>query len=343
MKKIVLAVFLWASIQVVAVLPGKVLICGVCKNVESAAANTIASMTALGQQFSDYKVVIYENNSKDHTTDLFHKWAQENPHVVFISERVKKRELVQKLAMKRLNRTELIARARNCVLDEIMKECYADYKYVVWADLDLLEPWDVQGIVETIQYPEQEWDAVLANGSYDLFAFRDQEFPIGFELVGDLYWDRLDQIRSRFSMQPTDPWRKVYSAFGGLGVYKRESILGCRYSGVVTRDLEAQVVKWLSLIRSIKEVPLLKEYEELLASSSVINFYQSYFLNRQQLPSNLGMRLKNSHGLGRVVWFSCLKNQTLPSVCEHIPFHAAMAARGHDRIFINPRLRSNHP
>lgn len=343
MNKILFALLFLAWTSLGATIPEKVLICGVCKNAEAAVPNTIVSMTALGQQFLDYKVVIYENNSTDQTSLLFQQWAQDNPHVLFISEQIEKKNLIKQLAMKCSNRTEQIARARNRVLDEIMKDDYADYKYVVWADLDFLDLWDIEGIVETIKNPEQEWDAVLANGSYDLFAFRDKEFPIGYELIGDLYWTELSQIRSRLRMNPEDSWRHVYSAFGGMGIYKRASIQGCRYSGVVTKELEQEVIKWLSLIRSVKEVPLLQEYEQLLASSKVFDFYQPYLTHRKHFPSTLGMRLKNAYGLGRIVWFSCSKKQTLPSVCEHIPFHAAMASKGHDKIFVNPKLRSNHP
>jgi hypothetical protein len=131
-----------------------------------------------------------------------------------------------------VNRTEAIARARNKVLDIAMEDAYVDFKYVIWVDLDLPRPWDVSNILETILHPEEEWDAVLANGAYDLFALRDPEFPVGFELIGDAFYLYLEQIRSRFILDPNGPWRKVYSAFGGLGIYKRSAIKRCRYSGV---------------------------------------------------------------------------------------------------------------
>lgn len=323
-----------------AVIPEKVLICGVCKNVEASVHNTIQSATQLGKQFIDYRVIIYENNSTDKTKELFQEWAKKDPHVIFLSENLNKKRLASELKMKRINRTEAIARARNKVVDVAMQKKYDDFKYVVWADLDFQQPWDIDSILDTIIRPEQPWDAVLANGAYDLFAYRDAEFPIGFELIGDKYWQNLDKMRARFSLDPNGPWKKVYSAFGGLGIYKRSAIKGCRYSGVVTKDLEKAVSRWLN---EGQGKLFWEEYRQLLAEAPILEITQSRMANRKSLPSEIGIRMKNGMGMGSVVWFSCTPKKTLPWTCEHVTFHASMIAQGHDKIFVNPRLISNHP
>ncbi len=319
------------------------LICGVCKNVEKAVPNTIRSATELGSQFLDYRVIIYENNSTDRTKQLFQEWAKKDHRVVFLSEYLSKKKLASQLKMKVRNRTESIARARNKVLDIVNQGKYEDYKYVVWVDLDLLDPWDIKNIINTILHPEQEWDAVLANGAYDLFALRDPEFPIGFELLGEKYWQHLDKMRVRFSLDSKGPWRKVYSAFGGLGIYKRKSIKGCRYSGIVTKDLETTVITWLDHVKDGKDVCFWNEYQQLLNEAPVIDLKTEHLLNRKLLPREFGIRLQNEKGMGKLIWFSCTRKRTLPWVCEHVPFHASMILQGHDKIFINPRLISNHP
>lgn len=321
----------------------KVLICGICKDVEKAVANTMSSVQELGEHFSDYRVIIYENNSKDRTKELLGNWAKSDPHVIFISEDLSKKAMAKELKMKVCNRTEMIARARNKVLDVAFEEQFDDYKYVIWADLDFLHPWDVKNIVETIVHPQEEWDAVLANGAYDIFALRDPEFPIGFELLGELYWTEIDKIRARFSFDPEGAWRKVYSAFGGLGIYKRASIRGCRYSGVVTKDLEKVVASWLVLANTQPDVCSLKEYKQLLTSTPIIEMKQDRLSSRKRLADKLGVRMKNGDGEGQIVWFSCTRKKTLPWTCEHVPFHASMILHGNDKIFINPRLISDHP
>src|SRR6267154_3380068 len=87
-----------------ATIPEKVLICGVCKNVEKAIPNTLKSATELGTQFLDYRVIIYENNSTDRTKQLFQQWAKENQRVIFLSEYLSKKKLADQLKMKVRNR-----------------------------------------------------------------------------------------------------------------------------------------------------------------------------------------------------------------------------------------------
>lgn len=237
-----------------------------------------------------------------------------------------------------MNRTEAIARARNIVLKVAMGKQFDDYKYVIWADLDFLEPWDIESIVETIFHPEQEWDAVFAYGAYDLFAFRSAECPIGFELLGVSYWEKLDQIRKAFTFNRESPWKKVYSAFGGLAIYKRTALKNCHYSGVITKDLEKLAAVWLEKARGQERICFLKEYEELLKKGMVIDLEGDRLDQRDTLPEQIGVRKPKS----KVVWFSCTPNTTLPWTCEHIPLHASMILNGHDKLFINPKIRSGH-
>lgn len=316
----------------------KVLICGIAKNVEHAIPNTIQSTEELGTQFLDYKVIIYENNSTDRTKQLFSEWASRNNRVTFLSENV----------IEQGEREERIARARNRVLDRAMAACFDDYKYVIMADLDILHPWDIENIVDSILHPSTTWDAILANGGYDLYALRTPEIPIGYELIGAMYWNRLDNaIRNKLSRldywNQSKPWIPVYSAFGGLGIYKRDSIKGCKYSAVVTKDLERTVLDWLHKASQRDDIPLLDDYKTLLREKPIFDIREDSISSRKKYPEYMGVRLFNSYGEGRVVWFSCEKRYSRPLTCEHIPFHASMAVRGHDKLFVNPKLSCNHP
>lgn len=325
------SLLLFSSALFSAQIQEKVLICGIGRNIEAAVPNTIRSTTELGSRFLDYRVILYENNSHDQTKALLRKWAEENPKVLLRSENLSKKQLAKELSMKVLNRTELIARARNIVLNTAMKKEFDDYKYVIWADLDFLEPWDVESIVETILHPSQEWDAVFAYGAYDLFALRSAEWPIGFELLGLPYLAKLKEIEKEFILDREGPWKKVYSAFGGLGIYKREALRGCRYSGVVTKDLETVTLQWLQEARAKENICFLRDYEELLSQTTPIDLP---LLNREQLPDQIGVKIPK----GKIVWFSCTPNTTLPWTCEHVPLHASMSLLGHDKLFINPKI-----
>lgn len=319
----------------------KVLILGIGKNIEGSLSNTISSIEKLGSHFLDYQVIIYENNSTDETKKLLKKWAAKNTHVKVVCETISEGKIAKQTRMKIRNRTEILAWARNRVLDIAMESKFDSFKYVVWADLDFTIPWDVDNVVDTILHPEQDWDAVLANGSYDLFALRDPQFPIGFELLGNLYWERLDTIRSQLVLDKKGPWRKVYSAFGGMGIYKRDAIKGCRYSGAITKDLEKMMSSILDAMDP--SICFFDDYKNLLKKMKVIDLKQERLSHRKSYPKDLGVRMCNKEGLGKVVWFSCTDNYSMPWTCEHLTFHASMALKGHDKIFINPRIKSNHP
>ncbi len=315
----------------------QVIICGVCKDAEKQLPVAFASIEALSKKCSDYRVVIYENNSKDNTKLLLRQWAAKDPKILVISEDLSSSALKRVGRARHKSRTESIARARNIILDEIMKKKYDNFPYVVMADLDMLA-WDVEGIVATLDAKEPEWDAVCANGGYDRFAFRSEEFPFGAELLGKTYWKRIWDYDLQLSA--SGEWKKVYSAFGGLGIYKREAIRGCRYSGVVTAELETLMEGWIR--EGMKNsVFLAKEYEELLKTVPIINVAGDRLVNRKRYPSCIGMKL-HAHG-AKVVWFGVDDKIACPITCEHITFHAAMITRGRDKIYINPNLKSMHP
>jgi len=325
----------WVSFA--AQIEDKVLICGIGRNVEKAIPNTIESAENLGSRFADYRVIIYENNSTDWTKELFSEWKKKNPKVLFLTEQISKRRLAKQLSMKKINRTEVIARARNRVLRKAMGKEFKSFKYVVWADLDFMEPWDVENLVDTILHPEHEWDGVFAYGAYDLFALRSPEWPIGFELLGLPFWDsHVHTLRPQFILSPADPWKRVYSAFGGIAIYKREALKGCRYSGVVTEDLEKATVRWLEAAK--EDTLFLKEYKETISSAAKVDLPKGILKDRDKYPSELGVRL---FPLG-LFWFSCTPGATLPWTCEHVPFHASMSLRGRDKLYINPKIRC-HP
>src|SRR3990167_2485971 len=65
---------------------GKVIICGICKDVERATPYSIQNIETLGALFDDYRVFIYENNSNDKTPELLKEWAQGNARVTVTSE-----------------------------------------------------------------------------------------------------------------------------------------------------------------------------------------------------------------------------------------------------------------
>jgi hypothetical protein len=286
----------------------KIIICGVCKDVEKTFRNTVMQIECLGSLFADYAVIIYENNSIDNTINLYRSWAEANPKVTFISE------CVDTLLLP-ATRTERIARARNIVLEEARKPKYSDFPFLIMADLDFLTPWPIDEIVRSIHLP-MEWDCISSNGVrydnfnyWDRFAFRNIKYPLGPELLNG-WWDDLNRTWFCVTGEEFCP---VFSAFGGLAIYKTESILKFRYDGVPT---EALTEFYKQIFMSVYE-----ENDHLRKYLTQNNFLTPIeaSMNAVHYRINSGDRFQNF-------------------CCEHVPLHAAMYVNGYNKFFINPMM-----
>jgi len=295
-------------------LSDKVIICGVCKNVEPFLSVTVSSMENIGKLFSDYKIIIYENNSTDNTPLILQQWARRNPRVFVTCENLSENELLEISSTRTFDnkpcRMELIARARNIVLKEALLPKYDDYKYLIMIDMDFLTPCDLNGIVDSLRKKE-EWDAICANGidskglTYDRYAFRASDAPLGPELLGESWWKELHKTPIKLVKKGLYP---VYSAFGGMAIYKRKSIKGCQYSGVVTPELANVILKII----------------EKEKNHSQVNQYLN--MTKDKTAEVKLQFVANSGYFGPAV------------CCEHVTFHAAMTLNGHGKIFVNPRM-----
>ncbi|MBM3201606.1 MAG: hypothetical protein FJZ56_04270 [Chlamydiae bacterium] len=321
---------------------GKILICGVCKNVEEKLPFIMESMTKCGEAYDDYRIIIYENNSYDKTQKKLLKWAKKNPKVTIFSEFLGHKELLSRCPSQKVTRTEVIAMARNRVLEEALSSKYQDFDFVLMADMDFGELWNIDQILKTTGETEIEWDGVFANGLlpdgrfYDLFAFRAKESPLGPEMLGKWWWDHKDW----FSIPKEHPWHPVYSAFNGLAIYKRASLKKSRYSGVVTHDVDIATKRWLDQAR-IDGHPYAAIYDSLkrkyaLASRHMLDTVE----NRRNLPHEIIYVLPGSKTKNR--WLIRKKSAILPEICEHVALHASMSNKGFDRFYINPGLITHY-
>lgn len=322
------------------IIPQKVLICGICRNVASCLPHTIKIMEQMGGLFEDYRVVVYENNSTDGTQDILKEWMTRNSKVFAELENVTlshlSSEIINITDNGELFRIELIARARNILLDKVMSAEYETFPYVIIMDMDFAAPPSYESIVEVFQ-SNREWDAVFAYGSdkfnsyWDWYAFRDFNQPLGPELLGYDWFSK-----KRWSLNKTDQWCPVYSAFGGCGIYKRESIRGCRYSGIVTKEMEEIFKTIVAAGKSCDHPVILKYFTDVQKLHSQVNIFSpSKNLSRID-DKNVGIALQDEKDA--LIWRMNSFVSQYPAVCEHVPFHASMILNGHGKFFINPRL-----
>ena len=194
-----------------------VLICGVVKNCEKRLNLNINHAIRTGEVFQDYRVIIYENNSTDDTKIT----GSDHPC-----------------------RIELISNARNKVIDEINNSEFNNFSYVIWIDMDS-DGWDINGIINSF-LSKQHWDVVYTNNPqkyYDLYALRDERLCFGPEIIGELFWSQLPN----FKINPNNNLIPVYSAFGGLGIYKKEIFKDHRFYFKVNNYVKEM---YLSLLKN---------------------------------------------------------------------------------------------
>ncbi|MCA9137825.1 MAG: hypothetical protein KDB00_13730 [Planctomycetales bacterium] len=208
-----------------------VVITGLCRDVRIWLPRIAARIERLGTMFADYRVVLFENDSKDRTLEFLQDWHAVNNRVHVISRRMDRKRFPQDRC---LERATCLAEYRNVCRDYIVREL-GDMDYVAVVDTDLPGGWSYEGIATSFAAPE--WDAVGSNGilrtvipsrppknvwrHFDSWAFRAIGRSTGDENsdAGELVFHRGD------SLVP------VWSCFGGLAVYRMECFQAARYGG----------------------------------------------------------------------------------------------------------------
>lgn len=184
-----------------------------------------------GGFFKDYRVIIFENDSVDGTKWFLHNWAGQNNKVKILSE---------DFGNTKRPSIKFLADARNHYIDELNHNSeYKDFDMVMVLDMDMSNGWDMRGIFDSFS-KINSWDIVCSNGlrdgkMYDMFAFRNHEFPDGPDKNPD-FWDKTVPLGQKY-YPAGDSMIPVFSCFGGMAFYKRNAIKDCRYDSI-DRDCE---------------------------------------------------------------------------------------------------------
>ena len=204
-------------------------ICGLARDVAEILPVTITRLERIGQRFGDYRIVIYENDSRDDTRSLLVHWADRNPRVHAITEQIGDPVNVPARCLQRAAR---MANYRNRCLDVLRSE-YPHFDYALVVDTDLQGGWSDDGLANT--FGHDGWDFVGSNGIIFKRLGRELNVPIQY----DAWAFRVDEAFSalptrqvnEMTWPPGGPLIPVTSCFGGLGVYRMDAILSARYAG----------------------------------------------------------------------------------------------------------------
>ena len=259
-----------------------VIICGIVRDAEQGLKVNIPVLMEFCKLCKDYKIVVFENDSKDRTKNLLFDWSRQDKqrvHVICTDTNgartiPRSRDVTVNPFFSR-QRIEKMARLRNQYLDYIDQRGWdADYLMVV--DLDVAQI-SLSGILNSFS-SSKKWDAVTAFGystsprlkrryhdTYALIKWGEQDIPQTEEMT-IRYADELGLMKS------SDDWMRIYSGFGGLAIYRFDAIRGVRYSVLDNADSKVEVhSEHVGLYKGIVD----QGYDQFYVNPAMVLKYQS--------------------------------------------------------------------
>lgn len=207
---------------------------GCARNIAARLPEMIPYVEKLGREFADYRVYVFENDSKDSTVEVLKDWQYSNWRICADSFKSGNPRLSD-LSVRRI---EYMSQYRNAVMAHL-EYFWSDYDYMVMVDLDL-HGFYVNGVMDSLGH--DGWDAIGSNGRkhgsmsrhtniyYDIFGHKDLDEPEKREGRIVSQFARLqDKYRS---LKLGDDLVPVASCFNGLAVYRVQSVLGVRYAAI---------------------------------------------------------------------------------------------------------------
>ena len=293
-----------------------VIICGVVKNAAANLNNNIKLAMQLGSKCDKYKIVIYENNSTDTTKQILQTYKSNNNFEI-ISEDIEADTIKRDSKIWAYTavtgsdhpcRIEQIANARNRLIEEIKRDTYLEYDYVVMIDFDA-KFFLYDGIVNSLFLVKENRKRVIYANSidyYDYYALRSphSEFNLfGPEVMGEFFWRKMNYNRLQINPNSSD-LVPVYSAFNGIGVYDKTVFKSYKYDALITPDIKTQYKRIASIHPDVyynfKHI-MQKECNKFNGGENSSEFYW-----------------KNNSGYDK------------PVVCEHVAFNFALLNAGYE-------------
>ncbi len=214
------------------------IVCGIVRDCSSEIRRNISCIEKICSRFRKYEILIFENNSIDDTKDILEKWSIKNKNVkVFCSdfdETIYKNIPTPKEfnSSNSRRRIEKMVNYRNLYMNYIYEQkIESDYLMVV--DLDVTKI-NIKGVITSWGF-DQKWDAITSYG-YSISPKLKRRYHDTYALVEygleniPQSEDTIDKNRYRWNfLKKNMPLFKVFSAYGGLAIYKFEAIKNMNY------------------------------------------------------------------------------------------------------------------
>ena len=239
-----------------------VVVCSIVRNAERGLRRNIPVIREFCGRFRDYRIVIFENDSQDKTVGLLESWAAGDAKVNANCRRLGVRTIPDAKDVTcnpffSRYRIEKMAAFRNQYLDYVEEKGWnPDFLMVVDLDVERL---DLSAILTSFDHT-LEWDVVTAFG-YSLSPRLKRRYHDSYALT-ELGQESIAQTELSIQeaserwgrLGTADPWVSVYSAFGGLAIYRYECVRGLRYQCVDNGDSRVEVrCEHFSLCKQMRE------------------------------------------------------------------------------------------
>ena len=210
----------------------KCCICGPVKNCGPYLEKVLNNVEKIGALFEDYQIILFYDNSKDHSLWKLKEFQKKNPRLQFF---INKKPLSP-------FRTHNIAFARNFCLKQI-REKYSDYPYFIMMDFDDVNCKEVHPVILQKYLTRDDWDALSFNTApkyYDIWALSIYPYCFSynhFKKNVQQYNVIQEYVDDKLKKLPPGGLVPCLSSFNGFSIYRSEKFLDCYYDGNIRMDL----------------------------------------------------------------------------------------------------------
>lgn len=227
------------------------IVCSIVRNAQHGLKKNIPVIDALCRLCKDYRIVVYENDSIDNTKSLLLKWKHKDSHRIHIllnqfnvPNTIPSQQEVKGNPFFSRKRIDKMSSLRNQYMEYIDRQKWdADYLLVV--DLDVAHLY-LENILTSFNL-NMEWDAVTAFGYSTSPRFK-RRYHDTYALTeyGDTMSPqteiKIKNLADKFAgLRKKDKCIRVFSAFGGLAIYRYEAVKGLRYYPCENNDKRVEV------------------------------------------------------------------------------------------------------
>jgi hypothetical protein len=225
-------------------------ICGLARNCAHKLSSNIKFIETLKTYFKFLQVVVVENNSHDKTRTILNNWSISSSNVVILDGTTRSTISISDQPNSNVNpyyshkRISYLATLRNQYLNYIKCDGRA-YDYILVLDFDV-DKISLPGVLNSFEQRDN-WDVACAYGysisprlqerihdTYAMVLLGDENKPQQERPIKQLQRDvRLNKISGSFL--------PIYSAFGGLSIYKAGLLEGINYQVLKNDDPRVEV------------------------------------------------------------------------------------------------------